>query len=105
MTPGLYDSAMAAKKNLENPANEPDCGSLIGDLDAARIRLLRFAELAAKECGVESLNALSITIGCHLIKPMGLRGALLVDQITNELKAERLQDWTLRYKEIPWGKA
>lgn len=89
-----------------------DCGrkkddsfALIGELDAARVRLLRLAELAAKECGVESLNALSVTIGCHLCLPLGAReGALLVRQIENELASEQLEDWTLRYRDIAWGK-
>jgi hypothetical protein len=102
----------AAKHLAENTGTDPhtNCAgspfqTLIGDLDAARIRLLRMGELAAKDCDAVSLNALSMTIYAHLVSAIGDAAVPLHQQIRMELDSEQKKDWTLRYQGIEWGKA
>jgi hypothetical protein len=80
-------------------------GVLDGDLQAARLRLLRFAEIAATELDAESLNALTITISAHLIGKLGEPAVGLYRQVTADLESEQAKDWTIRLKNAEWGKA
>jgi hypothetical protein len=79
--------------------------SLDGDLQAAKLRLLRFAELAASELGARQLNAISVTISAHLMGKLGPQAVDLYDQITLDLESERAKDWTIRLKNTQWGSA
>lgn len=79
--------------------------SLDGDLEAAKLRLLRFAEIAATELDAESLNVLSVTISAHLIGKLGAPAVDLYHQISRDLEGEQAKDWTIRLKNAHWGKA
>ena len=78
---------------------------LDGDLDAARLRMIRMTEIAVKVLDAEGLNVLSVTISAHLIGKLGSQAQKMLDDISAELDSEHAKDWTLRLKNVPWGKA
>jgi len=93
-------------KATKNPPAATRGGSIDGDLIAARMRLLRFAEIAAAEIDdAVSLNALSITISAHLIGLLGPQALKLYDQIKADLDSEHAKDWTIRLRNEKWAKA
>ena len=60
-----------------------------GNLDAARRRLVKLAEIAATELDdAGSLNAVSVGLACRLISKLGPRGIEIYEQMLAEFNRE-----------------
>ena len=91
-----------ASKSASVPPEET---SLDGDLGAAKLRLLRFAGLAASELSAVQLNALSMTMSAYLMGKLGARGVYLCEQVVAELASEQARDLAIRLMDAGWERA
>jgi hypothetical protein len=75
--------------SLQNLSNELEDSVLDGDLQCARRRLMKFAEIANENLAAKKLNTLSFTIIAHLVRETGDRE--LVTEFDAELDAEGIE--------------
>ena len=91
-------------KTSKSASVPPEETSLDGDLGAAKLRLLRFAELAASELSARQLNALSMTMSVYLMGKLGAKGVHLYEQVVADIASEQAKDLAVRMMDAGWDK-